>query len=112
MRTLFFVFLTCALQAQSWTFTQGYILEDSTVTVMNRSITATIAPNMVLLNTLELMYDRYEKKDGVLIFYLSSGGLMYYTETEPHGPGITIIYANVRISAWTIFQESFQIDLK
>ena len=104
--------LSAGLQAQTWTFAQGYILEDSTVTVMNRPITATIAPNMVLLNTLELMYDRYEKKDGVLTFYLSSGGLLYYTETESHSPGITIIYANVRISAWTIFQESFQIDLK
>lgn len=100
------------LSAQTWTFNQGYILEDSTATIINQPLTATIHPNLIVLNTLELMYDSYELKGETLKFSLSDGGVLYYTEQGEFGPGIIIYYANIRVVAWTIPQATFKIDLK
>lgn len=112
MRTLLFVLLSSTLYAQTWTFQQGYILEDSTVTIVNQPLTAVIHPNLITLNTLELMYDSYEVIGDNLKFSLSDGGLLYYTEQGDFGPGIVIYYANIRVVAWTIPQATFKINLK
>lgn len=110
--TALFILLSSALYAQTWTFQQGYILEDSTVTIINQPLTATIHPNLITLNTLELMYDSYEVVGDNLKFSLSDGGLLYYTEQGDFGPGVVIYYANIRVVAWTTIQPSFKIDLK
>lgn len=106
------LFFCANLQAQSWVFAQGYILSDSTVRVINKPTIVDTYPNLIRINSLELVYDRFEVKNDILTFYLSDGGLMLYSENEEHGPGLVIMYENVRVVLWSKLLETFEIDIR